>query len=161
MSHITRKRVFEDFRPGKLQTSLLSYRSKLEYLNFSFDEQVGYLVPLLQSYQKLGINNFQKLGAGFQLSIYLEPEKSTSRHDLISNSDLVFGQIHFQFKRLFMPPTWKKLRGHIAFGLYVHPSICQNFLMHAIIFLTVHARVLKLHMWIPHWKKADPYFFFV
>ena len=27
MSHITRKLVFEDFRPGKIQTSLLSYRN--------------------------------------------------------------------------------------------------------------------------------------
>ena len=27
MSHITRKRVFGDFRPGNIQTSLLSYRS--------------------------------------------------------------------------------------------------------------------------------------
>ena len=27
MSHITRKYVFRDFRPGKIQTSLLSYRS--------------------------------------------------------------------------------------------------------------------------------------
>ena len=27
MSHVTRKCVFEDFRPGKIQTSLLSYRS--------------------------------------------------------------------------------------------------------------------------------------
>ena len=27
MSHITRKRVFGDFQPGKIQTSLLSYRN--------------------------------------------------------------------------------------------------------------------------------------
>ena len=27
MSRITQKHVFEDFRPGKIQTSLLSYRS--------------------------------------------------------------------------------------------------------------------------------------
>ena len=27
LSHIVRKRVFGDFRPGKIQTSLLSYRN--------------------------------------------------------------------------------------------------------------------------------------
>ena len=33
VSHITRKRVFGDFRSGKIQTSLLSYRNLLETLD--------------------------------------------------------------------------------------------------------------------------------
>ena len=37
-----------------------------------------------------------------------------------------------------MPPTAKKLTWHIGFGLSVHLS------------RTVHARVLKFHIWIPH-----------
>ena len=36
MSHITRKRVFRDFRRGKIQTSLLSYRNSLESWNFGY-----------------------------------------------------------------------------------------------------------------------------
>ena len=48
---------------------------------------------------------------------------------------------------LVMPPTSKKLTGHIGFGLSVRSS------------KTVHARVLKFHIWIPHAKIADLYFF--
>ena len=38
MSHITQKRVFGDFRPGNIQTSLLNYRSKLESWNFGYSK---------------------------------------------------------------------------------------------------------------------------
>ena len=38
LSHITRKRVFGDFRPGKVQTSLFSYRSYLESWNFGYSK---------------------------------------------------------------------------------------------------------------------------
>ena len=48
-----------------------------------------------------------------------------------------------------MPPTSKKLTGHIDFGLSVRSS------------KTVHARVLKFHIWIPHGKIADIRFFFL
>ena len=109
--------------------------------------------------------------------------------------------------QVIMPPTSKKLMGHIGFGLSicpcVHASVCQepsmlgfwNFiygffmekylntcffscpsylpfwsyaLLNKIrirsdachILWTVHARVLKFHIWIPRGKKiADPYFF--
>ena len=47
-----------------------------------------------------------------------------------------------------MPQTSKKLTGHIGFGLSVRSS------------KTVHARVLKFHIWIPHGKIADTLFFF-
>ena len=50
-----------------------------------------------------------------------------------------------------MPPTWKKLTGHIGFGLSVHACIRSS--------KTVHARVLKFHIWIPHGKIADTLFF--
>ena len=45
-----------------------------------------------------------------------------------------------------MPPTLKKGGGHIGLGLSV--LVC------------IHVRdiVLKLHVWIPHGKKADTYF---
>ena len=49
---------------------------------------------------------------------------------------------------LFMPPTSKM--GHIGFGLCVCPSVCSR---------TVHARVLKFHIWIPHGKLFDTHFF--
>ena len=52
----------------------------------------------------------------------------------------------------FMPPTSKKLREHIGFGLSVRASIRSS--------KTVHARVLKFHIWIPHGKIADTRFFF-
>ena len=38
MSHNTQKHVFRDFRPGKIQTSLLSYRSSLESWNFGYSK---------------------------------------------------------------------------------------------------------------------------
>ena len=46
-----------------------------------------------------------------------------------------------------MPPTSKKLREHIGFGLSVRSS------------KTVHAKVLKFHIWIPHGKIIDARFF--
>ena len=45
-----------------------------------------------------------------------------------------------------MPQTSKKLREHIGFGLSVHSR-------------TVHARVLKFHIWIPYGKIFDTHFF--
>ena len=56
---------------------------------------------------------------------------------------------------IFMPPTSKKLTGHIGFWLSLHASI------HVCIRLsrTVHDRVLKFHIWIPHIKIADTHFF--
>ena len=50
-----------------------------------------------------------------------------------------------------MPPTSKKLTGHIGFGLSVRPSVRLS--------KTVHARVLKFHIWIPHGKIFDARFF--
>ena len=52
---------------------------------------------------------------------------------------------------LIMPPTSKKLTGHIGFGLCVCASVRAS--------KTVHARVLKFHIWIPHGKIGDTFFF--
>ena len=56
-----------------------------------------------------------------------------------------------------MRPTSKKLREHIGFGLsvrvYVRPCIHSS--------KNVHATVLKFHIWIPHGKIADLYFYFL
>ena len=54
-----------------------------------------------------------------------------------------------------MPPTSKKLTGHIGFGLSVHPCVHASIRSSK----TVHARVLKFHIWIPHGKIFDAYFF--
>ena len=55
-----------------------------------------------------------------------------------------------------MPPTSKKLEGHIASGTFVRAFVCASVcpLLHS-----VHARVLKFHIWILHGKIADTYFF--
>ena len=58
--------------------------------------------------------------------------------------------------KIFMPPTSKKLDGHIASGLFVRPSFrpsvrSSRFLMHSI--------TLELLIWIPHEKIADMFFF--
>ena len=64
---------------------------------------------------------------------------------------------------LIMPPTSKKLKGHIGFGLSVRASVCPfESLFDACHFLwTVNARVLKFHIWISHGKIADTRFFLV
>ena len=49
-----------------------------------------------------------------------------------------------------MPPTLKKLKGHIALGLSVRPSVHP---------LQIQGRVLKFHRCIPHQKITDLYFF--
>ena len=104
-----------------------------------------------------------------------------------------------------MPPTSKKLMGHIGFGLcvrtcvrpsvqklcmlgfwnFIYGFLMEKYLTHVFflvrvislsgvmpfekirtksdachILWTVHTRVLKFHIWIPHGKVADPYFFF-
>ena len=55
--------------------------------------------------------------------------------------------------QVIMPPTSKKLQEHIGFGLSVHACIYLS--------KTVHARVLKFHVWIPHGKIVDTLFFFL
>ena len=59
---------------------------------------------------------------------------------------------------LIMPPTLKKLMVHIAFGASVGGCVRHTFCTY-FKFKTVKARVLKFHIWIPHKKIADPYFF--
>ena len=54
-----------------------------------------------------------------------------------------------------MPPTSKKLTGYIGFGLCVRASVRLSVRSSR----TVHARVLKFHIWISHGKIAGPYFF--
>ena len=64
-----------------------------------------------------------------------------------------------------MPPTSKKLEGHIASGLFVRPSFRPSVRPFVTLFdaqhnfKTVNATVLKFHIWIPHEKIADTYFF--
>ena len=55
--------------------------------------------------------------------------------------------LRYTFNNLFMPPTLKKW-GHIGFGL----SVC--------VCMEVRDIVLKLHVWIPHGKICDAYFWF-
>ena len=61
---------------------------------------------------------------------------------------------------IFMPPTSRKLEGHIASGSFVRPWVrALRFLMHSITSEPSLLRFLKFHIWIPHYKKkADMYF---
>ena len=70
---------------------------------------------------------------------YVAKGKQINHHTTATSNDVV------------MPPTSKKLTGHIGFGLCMCPSIRSR---------TVHARVLKFHIWIPHGKIVDTHFFF-
>ena len=54
-----------------------------------------------------------------------------------------------------LPPTLEKLKGHIAFGSSMRPSIRLS--MHP--FKIYKDTVLKFHIWIPHQKMIDTYFF--
>ena len=54
-----------------------------------------------------------------------------------------------------MPPISKQLTAHIGFGLCVRASVRASVRSSR----TVHARVLKFHIWIPHRKIADTCFF--
>ena len=64
---------------------------------------------------------------------------------------------------VIIPPTSKKLIEHIGFGLSVRPSVCPFVMLFDAchILWTMHARVLKFHIWIPHGTIADPFFFFL
>ena len=63
----------------------------------------------------------------------------------------------FRILTVIMPPTSKKLTGHIGFGLSVRACIRSKQACH--ILRTVHVSVLKFHIWIPHGKIADTFFF--
>ena len=67
---------------------------------------------------------------------------------VIANNSYIL-KIFFFFFFLMPPTTLKKLQEHIGFGL----SVCSS--------KTVHARVLKFHIWIPHGKIVDAHFFFL
>ena len=56
---------------------------------------------------------------------------------------------------IIMPPTSKKLWEHIGFRLCVRPSVCPSIRTSIRSLKTVHARVLKFHIWIPHGKIVD------
>ena len=59
-----------------------------------------------------------------------------------------------------MPPTSKKLEGHIASGASIHPSIHLScFSMHSITRI-LHVTVLKFLIWIPQEKQLIHIFFF-
>ena len=55
-------------------------------------------------------------------------------------------------------PNFEKVGGHIGFGL----SVCTYVCMYVCMYVCIHVRdiVLKLHVWIPHGKIADAYFWF-
>ena len=55
-----------------------------------------------------------------------------------------------------MPINLNKLKGHIALGLSIRPSVRLSFHQ-----LQIEDRVLKFHRWIPHQKVTDPNFFFL
>ena len=57
------------------------------------------------------------------------------------------------FVAFIMPPNFE----HIGFGLSVRPSVHASVRSSK----TVHARVLKFHIWIPHGKIIDTRFFLV
>ena len=61
---------------------------------------------------------------------------------------VIFIVLHLS--QLIMPPTLKKLTGHIALGLSARPSVRP---------LQVLDRVLKFHRWTQHQKITDLYFF--
>ena len=54
---------------------------------------------------------------------------------------------------IFMPPTLKKLVGHIGLPLFVCLLVrSSRFFCACHILQTVHVRVLKFHIWVPHEK---------
>ena len=61
---------------------------------------------------------------------------------------------------MFMPPTLKKLFGHIALGACVQGCVrtCVTLFCTYCNFETVKARVLKFHKLIPHIKIGNSYF---
>ena len=58
----------------------------------------------------------------------------------------------------FYAPNFEKVGGHIGFGL----SVCMYVRTYVCMYVCIHVRdiVLKLHVWIPHGKIADAYFWF-
>ena len=69
---------------------------------------------------------------------------------LVESKLLCWGNVSYMY---IIIPLTSKMTGHIGIGLFVHPSVCSS--------RTVHARVLKFHIWIPHGKIADTRFFFL
>ena len=96
------------------------------------------------------------VGRGF--SMFMSKVRNGWQVDLVNrrygimaqhNCNIVDGVIKPQL-RLIMPPTLKKVMGHIGFRLCICPSVCASISQSR----TVHVRVLKFHIWIPHGKIA-------
>ena len=82
---------------------------------------------------------------------------------MFSETKLIKECLNFYFSLLFMPPTSKKLRVIFVVGLSVRVAVRAFVTLFDAchILRTVHARVLKFCIWIPHGKIADQYFFLV
>ena len=87
----------------------------------------------------------------------------------MSTTIITYGPAKMFVNILVMLPSSKKLREHIVFGLCVSPSVrlcvrasvCASVRLCVRASKTVHARVLKFHIWIPHGKIFDAHFFLV
>ena len=93
-----------------------------------------------------------RVGFCSQKNILLDTNKICCNYSIITVKFLNFRTPkHFA---VIMPPTLKKWGGHIGFGL----SVC----IYVRMYVCIHVRdiVLKLHVWIPHGKIADAYFWF-
>ena len=86
---------------------------------------------------------FWQSGLGKQSIIIIVPELTAK---LAAQSDQ---------SALFMPPTLKKWGGILV-------SACPYVCTYVRMYVCIHVRdiVLKLHVWIPHGKIADAYFWF-
>ena len=65
---------------------------------------------------------------------HIHTHKHTHTHTCCCDSFILSIMVNvLKFQTLFMPPTSKKLEGHIASGLFVRPSVHPSrFLMHSI-----------------------------
>ena len=95
---------------------------------------------------------------GIFLWYLVEMLNRTRWHVAYKNDNLPF--LLLALSPFVMPPTSKMLERHIASGTFVPASVCYAFWFIAN-FWTVHARVLKFHIWILHEKITDKYFFLI
>ena len=109
------------------------------------------------AYHSPYLSIFLSLQANFLLHVQIsqllrEPESSSFVYTLRVAKYLLGQKTKLRF---IMPLTSKKLTGHIGFGWCICPSVSPS--VHSS--RTVHARVLKFHIWIPHGKIVDAHFF--
>ena len=111
-------------------------------------------------YRQFSINSYVvTLCVTFRIAFKRGHSQRNLQHLILLRNIEIIVLIPAPVSPLFMPPTLKKWGGILVSAC---PYVCMYVCMCVCTYVCIHVRdiVLKLHVWIPHGKIADAYFWF-